>query len=122
MLRPKNLVPAAPRPRKSTKLLGLSRASSSKVFLVTRPVWKSKLAHVPANLRRAVGHAGLTAHQQDAELTACHRRRDFADRVRDQASLQLTNNAPTIHALVPALHRREPIPIRPLASNDVFQL
>src|SRR5437870_650977 len=60
---------------------------------------------VAAKLRRAVKHAGLPAHQQGADLAGCHRRKDFAYRVRDQASLPSANRPPRVSgfpASVPA--------------------
>ena len=42
---------------------------------------------VAAKLGRAVKHARLSAHEQGADAVRAHRRKDFAYRVRDQASL-----------------------------------
>ena len=44
---------------------------------------------IPTKLGRAVEHASLTAHQQVPNFVGSQRRKDFEDRVRDQASLLL---------------------------------
>ena len=43
---------------------------------------------IPAKLRRAVEHAGLSPHQQGTDLVRLHRRKDFPYPARDQASLR----------------------------------
>src|SRR4051812_4338307 len=50
---------------------------------------------VAAEFSRAVEHAGLTAHQQVLHLVGGQRRKDFANRVRDQASLPHSDKMPT---------------------------
>ena len=43
---------------------------------------------IAAKFRRAVKHAGLTAHEQGADAVLLDRRKDFEYRVRDQVSLR----------------------------------
>lgn len=51
---------------------------------------------VAAKLRSAVQHAGLAAHQQVPDLPRRERRKDFANRVRDQVNLPRSNRMPTV--------------------------
>src|SRR5207249_887212 len=50
---------------------------------------------VATKLRCAVKHAGLAAHQQGTDLARCHRRKDFLNPARDQATLLWPESAPT---------------------------
>src|SRR5436853_3392987 len=50
---------------------------------------------IAAKLRCAVEHAGLAAHQQVPDLVGRERRKDFLNRVRDQANLRRSGKTPT---------------------------
>jgi hypothetical protein len=45
---------------------------------------------------RAVKHARLPAHEESADVVRAHRRKDFAYRVRDQASLRARDKSATV--------------------------
>ncbi len=57
---------------------------------------------IATKLGRAVEHAGLTAHKQVLNLVGGKRRKDFVDRVRDQASLQPRDRTAT-YSWIPAI-------------------
>ena len=69
---------------------------------------------IAAKLRRAVQHAGLAAHQQVPDLVGRERRKDFVNRVRDQANLPRSDRTPTTCSTPATLQRRECIPVLPL--------
>jgi hypothetical protein len=52
--------------------------------------------HVPAKLRRAAEHAGLTAHKQGLYSMLADRRKDLSDRGRDQGCLPSPGTARTV--------------------------
>ena len=60
---------------------------------------------VAAKLGRAVEHARLSAHEQGADAMRAHRRKDFAYRVRDQASLRARDRSARVS--------RSPASVRP---------
>lgn len=72
---------------------------------------------IPAKLGRTVQHARLAAHQQEPDPPCSQRRKDFENRVRDQASLPSPGKIPRVsstRASVPAASSvaRRPISLR----------
>ena len=72
---------------------------------------------IAAKLGCAVEHAGLAAHEEGADAVLLDRRKDFAYRVRDQASLPASGNRPRVSRSRPTARRASggtnpPIPRR----------
>ena len=57
---------------------------------------------VAAKLRRAVQNAGLSPHEQELNPVGPHRRKDFANRVRGQATLRGAGTRPTAAGFPPS--------------------